>query len=85
MQHMLWTCTGTTCDACAAAEGGCNVLSEVMASISKPSVALRAWRTGLKVRLPSGVVGAVDSSKRALSSESTEDTGVLFMLVGMRS
>lgn len=80
---MLRTRNGLVCPREAAMVVGfesCNALREATASSSKPSVDLDAPSTGLRVKLPSGVVGAVDSSKRMLSSESTEEVDVSFML-----
>lgn len=47
---------------------------------SRASCNFRACNTGLKVKLPSGVVGAVEISTR-LSSESTFDVGMEGCLV----
>lgn len=41
--------------------------------------------SGLKVRLPSGVVGAVEVSRKLLSSESTREGEMRFMVAGFPS
>lgn len=47
----------------------------LIAASSNASCNFNGWRIGLKVRLPSGVVGAVETSIK-LSSESTFDAGM---------
>lgn len=46
---------------------------------SRASCSFKACKTGLNVRLPSGVVGAVEMSRR-LSSESTVEAGCWNMM-----
>ncbi len=56
------------------------MLDVVSASSSRASPFAKGRSTGLKDRLPSGVVGAVDASKRTISSESTTEGGIVAML-----
>ena len=55
------------------------VVSPLISSVT-PS-RLRGFSTGLKDKLPSGVVGAVDPSQKTPSSESTTEGDREFMVI----
>ena len=52
----------------------------VAASSSTPSTKREGRKTGLKDKLPSGVVGAVEASRMTGSSESTIEIGMGFIV-----